>query len=419
MWSQRNRAPARPWPIEAIEGATQKGGCDAAQPGCSVPVSTAPPLFRCRARHRSEGEVGCASQQHESGCAARRARARRGGRVRFRWFRDGLPPRGGGPWRRRAGARAGLSAGLVPSHPCADGPGLLGPEPGAARPVRRVDVPGHRRRDRQRSRGRLADLRERSAAQGRTLVHLGRSTAGRRVRALAAEPRGPRAALRRGGADAHRHAVPVRGDDGQDPRAAPGRRAAGAGLAAAAAGGVLRTAGRERAGTRRFAGAATLRQPARPAPADLPAVRGVRHRLQRRRQEHARPHLPVGGGARRRRPADGLRGARPRPPAGRGLRGQLRGARAGGRGPPDVDGSAAAAATDLRPARADRGHLRHHLPAAAQPRRLSRAEPGAGHALLRQRRSPHLRAGRPAGRRQPTRARGQSRTRHHQRGADR
>ena len=68
----------------------------------------------------------------------------------------------------------------------------------------------------------------------------------------------------------------------------------------------------------------------------------------------------------------------------------------------------------LRPAGAGRGHLRHVLPAAAQPRALSRPELGPRHPVLRQRRPaelPHQRQGPqrgPAARRQP-------RSRHHQR----
>ena len=49
------------------------------------------------------------------------------------------------------------------------------------------------------------------------------------------------------------------------------------------------------AGAGRAAGRGAVRQPLRAAPAHLPALRRVRHRLQRRRQEHPRPHLPVEG----------------------------------------------------------------------------------------------------------------------------
>ena len=67
-----------------------------------------------------------------------------------------------------------------------------------------------------------------------------------------------------------------------------------------------------------------LREPARAAPVDLPAVRRVRHRLQRRREEHPRPHLPLGGRAPRRRPAHPVRGPWLRPAARRRVRGALR-----------------------------------------------------------------------------------------------
>ena len=86
--------------------------------------------------------------------------------------------------------------------------------------------------------------------------------------------------------------------------------AARAGLAAAAAGGDLRRRPAGRPGPRRAHPDAGVRQRARSAADDLPALRRVRHRLQRRGEEHPRPHLPVGGGPPRRRPAHPPRGPR-------------------------------------------------------------------------------------------------------------
>ena len=76
----------------------------------------------------------------------------------------------------------------------------------------------------------------------------------------------------------------------------------------------------------------------------------------------------------------GLRAA-----ARRRLRGPVRRARPGRRGPQDEDERQAAAPHHLRPAGARRGNVRLELPAAAQPRRVPRAEPDAGHPVLRER----------------------------------
>ncbi len=107
--------------------------------------------------------------------------------------------------------------------------------------------------------------------------------------------------------------LPLPGHHAEDRRDAGQRRPARARLAAAAARRDLRRAARA---TRPVPGApiptAAVRQPARPAAQHLPAVRRVRHRLQRRREEHPRPHLPVGRRPPRRGPAHPVRGARRR-----------------------------------------------------------------------------------------------------------
>ncbi len=156
--------------------------------------------------------------------------------------------------------------------------------------------------------GGLADLRQRPAAQGRVVVRARVPRARWRLRDLAGPAGRSRPALRPGREHARGDALPVRRHDREDLGDARQRGAAGARLAAPAPGGHLQrpAAGPTGAGSADRAGG--VRQPARPSAVDLPALRRVRHRLQRRREEHPRPHLPVGGCAPRRRPAH--RGAR-------------------------------------------------------------------------------------------------------------
>ena len=96
--------------------------------------------------------------------------------------------------------------GSFPRTPSATARELLGARRGPARPVRRLELRGHRRPGLQRPGRRLADLRQRAPAQGREVVRPRAAGAGRRLRALADLPRRPRAPLRRGRVDDRRHA---------------------------------------------------------------------------------------------------------------------------------------------------------------------------------------------------------------------
>ena len=138
-------------------------------------------------------------------------------------------------------------------------------------------------------------------------------------------------------------------------------------------------------------------------PDDLPAVRRVRHRLQRRRQEHPRPHLPVGGRsttAPTSAPAARSAASTPLPGGGYEVRYVVHDARR--RGPAD-EHRAKLPCTAIT---CDRlvlaaGDLRHHLPAAAQPGALPGLEPRARHPVLRQRRPARVPARRHRTRRRP------------------
>ena len=152
----------------------------------------------------------------------------------------------------------------------------------------------------------------------------------------------------------------------------------------------------------------------------LPAVRRVRHRLQRRREEHPRPHLPVGRRATTARTcAPCTRCAASAPRAGRRLRGRAtscttrptrrhKTATAGCR----CTGSPATGWC-WRPARYGTTYLllrnRTRLPR-PEPRRSARRFCGNGDLLAFL-----LRRHRPGGRRRPAPHRGQPRTGHHQR----
>ena len=96
--------------------------------------------------------------------------------------------------------------GSFPRTPSATARNFWEPCRGPPRPVRHMELRGHRRPGLQRPRRRVADLRQRAAAQGREVVRPGAAGAGRRLRALADLPRRPRAPLRRGRVDDRRHA---------------------------------------------------------------------------------------------------------------------------------------------------------------------------------------------------------------------
>ena len=208
-------------------------------------------------------------------------------------------------------------------------------------------------------------------------------------------------ALRGRRGDAERAGLPVRGDDAEDAGVPRGRGEARARVHPPSARGHVRQ--RRRAARGRRADPRGASEPARRAALHLPARRGVRHRLQPRREEHARPQLPLRGEAARRRDLDAPRGALARPAGGRWLRRPLRRARRRRRGPEDRHerpAGAPRAGADLRPARPRRRDARLDVPPPQEPGRLPRAQPAPRHALRRQRRPAHLRARRrPAARR--------------------
>ena len=162
-------------------------------------------------------------------------------------------------------------------------------------------------------------------------------------------------------------------------------------------------------------------QPARPAPPYVPAVRRMRHRLQRRRQEHPRLQLPLPGRRRRGRDPHPVRGAPHRSPHrspaataigptpdaspdGPRRRSQARARQSPWRPPTWSSGAGTFGSTYLL--------LRNR---AAFPQ----SQPGPGYPLLRQRRPAHLpaaTAGAPsAGRRGATAPEPRVRPGHHQR----
>ncbi len=151
-----------------------------------------------------------------AGSGRGRARRRGGRRVRVRRLGRRLPARGGRPLGGAAGTWPGLPARHLRADAVGDGPRVLGPERGTAGSLRRLDVPRPRGRGVQRPGRRLADLRQRAAAQGREVVRARGAGDRRRVRVLAPDPCRPRPALRPGRAAAGSHAVPVRRHDGED-----------------------------------------------------------------------------------------------------------------------------------------------------------------------------------------------------------
>ena len=192
-----------------------------------------------------------------------------------------------------------VPAGLVPAQPPAAWPrNFWEPERRPARPVRRLELRGHRRHGLQRPGRRLADLRQRAAAQGREVVR-------------------PRAALPGGGyedwpvtrADLEPHYDAVEPMIGTDrPTRTPDTAKTAAMREAAERRGLALSLPPLAVSFARGAGGPPVRAGEIETPAygnihGLPratcrAVRRVRPRLQLRRQEHARPHLPVRGAAR-------------------------------------------------------------------------------------------------------------------------
>src|SRR3954464_5901926 len=98
-----------------------------------------------------------------------RTRRRRSGRIGFRRLGVGLPAGAGGPLGGAARAWAAVSAGQLPAYATRTRPGVLGPERGSVRAVRRVAVLRVRLTRVERPRRRFAHLRERAAAQGREM----------------------------------------------------------------------------------------------------------------------------------------------------------------------------------------------------------------------------------------------------------
>ena len=216
-----------------------------------------------------------------------------------RWRRTGWRPMAGPSW---CWSAAGPTPGVLPAHACGDGPELLGPP----RDSTGCSTSGRSAASRPWSPAAwaaapiYANVLLRKDEKWFVQEH---AAPGRRLRALAGHPRRPRTALRRRRADARaRRAIP---DPVRRPRprrcGTPPRRprpesdaAARGQLRARRAG---RAAGRRPSCRRRRTATSTA------SAADLPAVRRVRPRLQRRCEEHPGPHLPLGGQAPRCGPA--------------------------------------------------------------------------------------------------------------------
>ena len=278
-------------------------------------------------------------------------------------------------------------------------PGTVGAARRPPRALRAAPLPRPGLGRLQRARRRLADLRQRAAAQGPGHVRTRRPAPGRRRAGAPLRPRGGR----------HRPAaLPVGRPDAEDPRAARRGRARRDGRRAAAAGHcVRRPPGRAAAGRRRRA--------RRRAARDLPALRSLRRRVPLRGQADARLHVPQRGAGGRSGDPLLLRGAVARA-CGHRL------ARALSPAPGRARRSAPRAAGPCRRARAHRrgrprhprcGHVRLDRAAAAQPGRAPAPEPAARAQLLGQRRPAHV----PAPRRPDARPR--DRPGHHRVGAGR
>ena len=209
----------------------------------------------------------------------------------------------------------------------------------------------------------------------------------RRLRELADQPGAARPPLRRGREDDRGLAIPLHRHP-QDARDARGGRGQGPRLHAAAARRHLRPYAGRAAGAARRAAAPRLRQRARAAPPDLPALRRMRPRLQRGLEEHPRPHLPVCGEARRRGPAH--------PPRGQGVpaarRWRLRGdvrrpyGRPTARSPTTCPGGRSPASAWCSPP----APSARRTCCCATSARCRRSARGARYPVLRQRRPAHL-----------------------------
>ena len=187
-------------------------------------------------------------------------------------------------------------------------------------------LPRHRRAGVRRPRRRLAHLRQRVHPQGRELVRAG-GPQRRRLRVLARQPQRARPALRPRRADDRAAGVPARPRavqvDAEDERLQRGRRGPSeAGLVPAQARRHVRQRGPRPGAGRGDRGGDP--EPARAHAHDLPARRGVRRRLQLRRQEHARLQLPHAREAPRRGDPHAGRRAPDRAAAGRRVRRPLR-----------------------------------------------------------------------------------------------
>ena len=178
---------------------------------------------------------------------------------------------------------------------------LLGPASGPDRHVPLLVLRGHRRARLRRPGRRLADLRERVHPQGREVVRpggpsttaatsTGRSTARTSTRTTTASSRCIGAAARTRSTTSRTRRRRRRSPSRRRPRptgssgSCPSSRSRSRNEGRAAGPGRGDRGGRS--------------QPPRPHAHDLPAVRRVRRRLQLRRQEHARLHVPDGRQAR-------------------------------------------------------------------------------------------------------------------------
>ena len=215
-----------------------------------------------------------------------------------------------------ARARQAVSAELLPALAAGHEDAVLGSQRGPARDVQHVELRQHRRDLRERAGRRLADLRQRPAAQGRGLVRARGARQGLvegRLRVLAGHARRPRPALRPRRADDERPEVPARPgplrQDAEDARLPRRRAEARPGLAPRQP----RRDVRQRRRPARWS--ASRSREDRPnihgahAP-DLQAHRRVRPRLQPRLEELAGLHVHHGRLARRRRHPHAPRGAR-------------------------------------------------------------------------------------------------------------
>ena len=189
-----------------------------------------------------------------------------------------------------------------------------------------------------------------------------------------------------------------RGDDDPDPeplprsaeiegpaRGRPGARAAGD---RAAARGVVRLAARGHRTAEAADRGSGVRQHPRGDPAHLPAVRRVRHRLQRGLEEHPRSQLPVCRGLQGRRHPHARRGVRHHAAGRRRLRSPLSPVRDGCRGRRQAPSRARD--RHVRPALPRRGHVRDDCAPPPQSRRAARARARARQPLQRQRRPHHV-----------------------------